>query len=415
MAKSFASVLRKTSGRAPGVAPVRAGLVFAWIAFQSVRLTEGLAGAVVSPLWIVPFAVVPGLFAVLGFCLVQAAADRPARAFLFDRVRRAGPALLAVVMASALVLGPAVTTVWRRAYVFDPAFARYFLNLVGWPQFELPGVFEFNDYAEVVNETLWLTPCFIVVVLSALAAMRSRRPRWVALAAAGATLAVYVAGEAAGLIPPADASVFRNGFIASALAAIFAGQCGILAFLWRDRVPVGWPVLLGSLGALGALALFAGADFIEIPGAPFAIALLAGAAALAASGWRLPGSWLAARAAPVLHGAMLFSFPLQQLAADLGPGRQSAAVNLALSLPVAVALAWALHWVGVRIGVIQARAEPEFSAPAIPLPDLRRPRFWKNLYRRAAGGLGLTLAVAAAAMVVILITLAAMQRDPVGV
>lgn len=415
MANTFANVLRKTGGKAPGVAHARAVLVFAWIAFQSVRVTNGLAGAVTSPLWIVPFVAVPGLFAVLGFCLAQAAADRPARDFVLDRVRRAGPVLLVAVMASALVLGPVMTTDGLRAYFADPAFARYFLNLAGWPGFELPGVFEFNDYSGVVNEALWLTPCFGIVVVTALAAMRSRRPHWLALAAASVTLAVYLAGEVAGLIPSPAISVFRNSFVASGLAAIFAGQCGILCYLWRDRLPVGWAVLAGPLIALAAVALLAGPGIIELPGAPFAIALLAAAGALAGSAQRLPGLWIAARVAPVLHGAMLFTFPLQQMAANLGLGRQSAVINLAVSLPVAAALAWALHWITTRIGLYPERAEPDFGEIAFSLPELRGPRFWRNLYRQAAAGLGVAVAVATIGLIVILITIAALRSDPVGV
>ncbi len=416
MAITFADVLRRSGGKAPGVAHTRAVLVMAWIAFGSVRLTNGLAGAVLSPLWIVPFVAVPGLFAVLGFCLAQAAADQSAREFVLDRVRRAGPALLVAVSASALVLGPLATTDSLRAYVSDPAFAQYFLNLVGWPRFELPGVFEFNDYSGVVNEALWLPPFFAIVALSALAAMRSRKPRWLALAGASVTLAVYLVGEIAGLNPSPTGSVFRNSFVANGLAAVFAGQCGILCFLWRDRLPVGPASLAGPIIALGAVALLGGPNLAELPGAPFAIALLAGAGALAAAALRLPGvSWIAARAAPVLLGAMLFSFPLQQLAADLGPGRQSAVINLALSLPVAVALAWALHWITVRTGLSSARAEPEFGELAPALPDIHRLRFWRNLFRQAAAGIGVAVAVAIIGLIVILVTIAAFQRDPIGV
>ena len=415
MAITFADVLRRSGGKAPGVAHTRAVLVMAWIAFESVRLTNGLAGAVLSPLWIVPFVAVPGLFAVLGFCLAQAASDRSTREFVLDRVRRAGPALLVAVSASALVLGPGATTNSLRAYLSDPAFAQYFLNLVGWPRFELPGVFEFNDYSGVVNEALWLPPFFAIVALSALATMRSRKPRWLALAGASVTLAVYLAGEVAGLTPSPTGSVFRNSFVANGLAAVFAGQCGILCFLWRDRLPVGPAALLGPIGALGAVALFGGPNLVELPGAPLAIALLAGAGALAALALRLPGSWVAGRAAPVLLGAMLFSFPLQQLAVDLGPGRQSAVINLALSLPVAVVLAWALHWISVRTGLAPARPEPDFGELAPALPDFRRPRFWRNLFRQAAAGIGVAVAVATIGLIVILITIAAFQRDPVGV
>lgn len=415
MANTIASVLRKTGGRAPGLGQTRALLVIAWVAFQSFRVTDGNGGAVFSPLWIVPYVVVPALFAVLGFCLAQAAAGQSARAFAFDRVRRAGPVLLAAVLAAALLIGPAITTSGLRAYVTDPAFALYFLNLVGWPRFDLLGVFEFNDYSEVVNEALWLTPCFAIVAIVALGAMRSRAPRWFALLGAGITLAGYAAAETAGLMPLPGGSVIRNSFVGSGLAAIFAGQCGTLCYAWRDRLAIGLPILWAAAGILGGLALFAGPGFVDWPGALFAIALLGGAGALAAALRDWPGSWIAARAAPVLHGAMLFSFPLQQLAVDLGPTRQAALTNLVLSLPLAVALAWALHWLSVRFGLAPARAGPEPQAPVLSLPGVRATRSWRNLARQAAAGLGIAFVVAAAGLIVILLTIAALQIDPVGV
>ena len=416
MANTIASVLRKTGGRAPGLGQTRALLVIVWIAFQSLRVTDGNGGAVFSPLWIVPHAVVPALFAVLGFGLAQAAAaGQSPRAFALDRVRRAGPVLLAAVMGTALLLGPAFTTGGLRAYVTDPAFALYFLNLVGWPRFDLPGVFEFNDYSEVVNEALWLTPCFAIVAIGALGAMRSRAPRWFALLFAGIALTVYAAAETTGLMPLPGGSVIRNSFVGSALAAIFAGQCGTLCYAWRERLAIATPILFAAIIALGVLAVLAGPGFVDRPGALFAIALLAGAGALSAALRNWPGSWIAARAAPVLHGAMLFSFPLQQLAADLGPNRQLALTNLVLSLPLAVVLAWALRWLSVRFGLAPVRAGPEPEAPVLALPDLRAARSWRNLARQAAEGLGIAFVVAAAGLIVILLTIAALQDDPVGV
>ena len=415
MANTIASVLHRTGGKVPGLAQTRAMLVIAWIGFQSFRVTDGYAGAVLSPLWIVPYAVVPALFALLGFCLAQAAATGTPRTFLLDRVRRAGPVLLVTVLATALLLGPAQSTDGLRAYLTDPAFASYFLNLAGWPRFDLPGVFEFNDYSEVVNEALWLTPCFAVVAIGALGAMRSRAPRWFALAAAFATLAGYVAGEVAGLIPSPAGSALRNSFVGNGLAAIFAGQCGVLCYLWRERAVIGWPIPVGAGFVLAALALFGNPGLIERPGVPVAIALLAGAVAIAASARRMPGAWIAAYAAPVLHGAMLLSFPLQQLAIDLGPSGQTASTNLALSLPVAVVLGWALHWISTRFGLAAVRIGPDLGEAGQPLPDIRGKRWWQNLAQQFAVGLGIALVVAAAGLIVILLTVAALQQDPIGV
>ena len=79
------------------------------------------------------------------------------------------PALFVEITLSALVLGPLLTTWLLRDYVADIRFWEYFGNIVGRIRFELPGVFESNPVAGVVNQNLWtLKPEFYCYILMAI-------------------------------------------------------------------------------------------------------------------------------------------------------------------------------------------------------------------------------------------------------
>jgi peptidoglycan/LPS O-acetylase OafA/YrhL len=109
-------------------------------------------------------------FAVSGF-LVMGSALRvdDTLVFMKFRVLRIVPALLVDVVFCALILGPLFTTSTLSAYLHDPMFARYFLNVFGKIQYALPDVFEGRG----VNGSLWtIQPeilCYAIMALLMLA------------------------------------------------------------------------------------------------------------------------------------------------------------------------------------------------------------------------------------------------------
>jgi peptidoglycan/LPS O-acetylase OafA/YrhL len=98
-------------------------------------------------------------FAVSGYLVVASWARDPSPwRFFVKRALRILPALAVVVAASALVLGPIVTTLTAREYFSSPVLIGYFNNLILKIHYSLPGVFVDNIFPHAVNGSLWTLP-----------------------------------------------------------------------------------------------------------------------------------------------------------------------------------------------------------------------------------------------------------------
>ena len=78
--------------------------------------------------------------------------------FLLNRSIRIVPALAIDIFVSALLLGPLLTTKPLPEYFSGKEFSHYFLNIIGFIHYELPGVFDSNPFAHQVNGSLWTVP-----------------------------------------------------------------------------------------------------------------------------------------------------------------------------------------------------------------------------------------------------------------
>ena len=109
----------------------------------------------------------PMFFALSGF-LVTGSALRTHKLlpFLGLRALRLLPALVVEVLLSALILGIVFTKLPLGDYFTHPQFWTYFLNILGHPQYLLPGVFREN-VRPIVNGNLWTLPwelyCYAVM------------------------------------------------------------------------------------------------------------------------------------------------------------------------------------------------------------------------------------------------------------
>jgi peptidoglycan/LPS O-acetylase OafA/YrhL len=113
---------------------------------------------------------VPAFFALSGFLVLGSALRlRATGTFLAYRALRIFPALVIEVFLSALLLGPLLTTVSLYEYLTDPEFTQYFGNMLGWVTFALPGMFENNPVAGIVNVNLWTLPsefhCYLITAV----------------------------------------------------------------------------------------------------------------------------------------------------------------------------------------------------------------------------------------------------------
>lgn len=99
------------------------------------------------------------MFFFLGGFLVTGSAERlkNVKKFLTFRVLRIVPALMVEVTLSAIILGAFATTLPLSEYFTHSGFYTYFLNILGFVHFYLPGVFE-NNPREYVNINLWMLP-----------------------------------------------------------------------------------------------------------------------------------------------------------------------------------------------------------------------------------------------------------------
>jgi peptidoglycan/LPS O-acetylase OafA/YrhL len=111
--------------------------------------------------------VVPMFFALSGFLIAGSAQRLRLKDFLLNRALRIVPALAVEIVLSAVILGAFLTTYSLYAYYTDPRFATYFLNIVGYMHYELPGVFVNNPHPVQVNGSLWTVPweiaCYILM------------------------------------------------------------------------------------------------------------------------------------------------------------------------------------------------------------------------------------------------------------
>ena len=289
-------------------------------------------------------------FAASGFLIAGSWERRPdPLRFALARALRLFPALAASLVLVALVMGPLVTGRGLADYAADPAVRSFLvrnLALVS-PQYTLPGVFESNPYP-MVEGSIWTLVhealCYAgVMVAGVLGLMAPRR-----LPAALCTLAALWLGLALWGGLPGRLSRLHE------LSATFA--MGVALWAWRDRVALsGWGAL-----ALFGLALAASQADPEGPGGT--LSRLAWGAALAYG-----VLWAAYVPAGALrgfndfgdysYGIYVYAFPVQGLMVWwLGP--QTPLANIALSLPLTLALAVASWHLVERpaLGLLTRRA-----------------------------------------------------------
>ena len=176
--------------------------------------------------------------------------------FLGLRVLRIVPALFVEVFLSAIVLGAIFTNLPLSSYFSHPQFAAYFWNILGVVQFYLPGVFH-NNPDNVVNANLWTLPyeleCYLV--MSAFIVLRLLRNRIIFTTAFFiVTIILITANTIYGY--GANMDIFPGRVL------IYYFTCGVLLFLWRDKIPFSLIGLAVSLTISYFLLRLTNATFI---------------------------------------------------------------------------------------------------------------------------------------------------------
>jgi peptidoglycan/LPS O-acetylase OafA/YrhL len=315
-----------------------------------------------GPAWLFAFAILPMFFALGGF-LVAASAERlPLRQFLLNRGFRIFPAMIVEIALSACILGPLVSDLPLGGYLEDPNFPQYFLGMVGWVQFDLPGVFRHNPFPTVVNGSLWTVPQDLAAyaLLACLIAAGLVRRHVVLLIAVALLLvdALLQIEATAAMIATTPAVETGTLFLGTKLMASFF--CGCAIYLLRYRLPC-HPAIAGAILAalvmvslLGdpGLARSSGFRLLALPLLSYLVVIL--------GHMRLPRISVLAKG-DYSYGIYLYAFPLQQLVSLLLPGLQSPLLHFSLSM--ALTLTWAgLSWHWVEKPLLRYRSRFSFVA-----------------------------------------------------
>ncbi len=259
-----------------------------------------------------------GLFALAGFVAAAGIARHGVKRWALGLVLRIYPALIACVLLTVFVLGPAVTSRPLASYFADTQTWEYLLTAslveAGW---NLPGVFDGKPYSSAVNEPLWVLAAGIRCAILALAAgavgLLAQRSLATVLIFGLALLLILWPGYFP-FIPPGSERLLLFFLL------------GMTAWLNRDRL------VLHPLFA--ALAIAVAAASLHTPVFdqvfPFCLVYLLLYAAFA-----LPPLGIGA-AGDIAYGIFLYAWPIQQLL--VAPG-QTGYANAALAAPLAIGAA----------------------------------------------------------------------------
>jgi peptidoglycan/LPS O-acetylase OafA/YrhL len=279
-----------------------------------------------------------GFFAMSGYQISDSWRQDPVWwRFGAKRVLRLWPPLLLVVLVTALVIGPLVSTLNVSAYFSARGTWGYIVHNAGLYtlQHRLPGVFDSNPWPWSANGAIWTLPMeltgYLLVLGSGVTGLFRRAP-W---------LTVVLMLTLVGLDRRFDASIGNPGGggsflqvpIGSMVSFLVAFSLGMVLHAYRGRIVLS-PLVAWSLVGLQAAVHTTKAGALTLP-------FMAGYGALVlAFHWpaRLEGydSWVFGS-----YGLYVWAFPLQQVLIMAGADRQWSLTVTAL--PLSYLCGW-LSW-----------------------------------------------------------------------
>ena len=363
---SIGTTLERYKGLGPGFDFMRIGLATAILMFHCFLLT-GNRWVFQGPAWIIEYSLVPMFFALSGFLIAASAMRLSLKNFLINRALRILPALAVDVVVCALVIGPLETTIPLSEYFRSPGFYKYFLNMMGYIHFFLPGVFVHQAEA-AVNASLWTVPyemlCY--VVMSAFILTRFiTKPAFVMAVVLGILIGGLLVEKYGGYVPYYPRRVMQEVVIYRGSQCMLAFILGILAYQIRHAVPYSkWTALACVLVCLaGALRLDLVSSEIVIYRFMLLPALVYLTVYLGVT--RIPIPRIL-HSGDYSYGVYLYHAPLLKVVVGLVPGivltRFWGAIALALLTLPAVALLAAFSWHVIEKPVLGLRKRFSFVA-----------------------------------------------------
>lgn len=248
------------------------------------------------------------------------------------RCIRIFPPLIFVVLCSVLFLGPIYTKLSLKEYFTNGETYRYLLNGCMVLQHNLPGVFENNIYAGVVNGALWTLPvefmCYIMCyVMYRLRLLEKKNLKY--------TILIFILGCAGVEI------LSKRGIpmVGSMIRPTIMFFIGMLYYLYQDKVRMSWQMAILSAAGLvvsTALGVLGGMIYIFLPYLLFYL------------GYATKKKFAEfGKKRELSYGIYLAGFPIQQMICAHFGGQMTPAVNAVLAVPLAILAGWII-WLCVE-------------------------------------------------------------------
>ena len=260
------------------------------------------------------------MFFVLGGFLVAGSLfrTRSFSEFLLLRVLRFFPALLVVVSLSAVVVGPLLATMALPAYFASAEFLAYFLNVFGYFEIGLPGVFADNPVPRIVNVSLWTIPWEFGCSIALFAVMFFREGlRSIALLAFTVAALIVIPTFLIAIGRGASLYVKPPGHLLT--LCFLTGTC---LYVFRHKIPSSFPLFIVCVAL--SLLLFSGvrsAYFAIIPITYVTIYL----------GVLHPPKFGFMKTTDLSYGIYLYGFVIQQTLMSLFPDARDWWINWTVS------------------------------------------------------------------------------------
>jgi peptidoglycan/LPS O-acetylase OafA/YrhL len=354
--RTFATVLDENRSIGPGFDFLRVFLALSIMCFHSWTVTNQYFAPLnrdMTPVWIIHYSLVPMFFALSGFLISGSAGRLSLKNFLINRGIRIVPALAVDTLVCALIIGPIFTTVSLHQYFFSAQFAIFFLNVIGWVHFTLPGVFTTHAVPEV-NGSLWTVPfelaCYALIALLIVLKLMKKGLTVLSFVIAYLMLSLLVqlASLPTRLLWHGIGKVISVAFLEHEAQAVTAFVFGILAYQFRGYIYYSFGLLAASLlVVLGIAFAFPSMDAGQVPGLRFLlmpaiayITIFVGLTKLP-----LPGFF---RTGDYSYGIYLYHQPFLQIIISLFPAAALAPhtgpiFTFFAGLPFILAAAW-LSW-----------------------------------------------------------------------
>ncbi len=248
------------------------------------------------------FFVISGFLIAKSFCQRKSMLD-----YTLARILRIFPALILVVLLSALILGPIMSSLPFSAYFNNISVYTYIIKNISLVslQFGIDGVFSNNIYPDAINGSLWTLPyevaCYVMIAFLGLVGIFHSRFMLFGVLLIYGVVWIYYTNNSY------DNAIWYKLGIFLELSLYFLA--GSICYIYRSKIYLNFWLMIGLLISSCA---FIGTDmfkFMFLPGLTMAIFYIV----------YIPGGFLRAynKLGDYSYGLYIIAFPTQQVLASL--------------------------------------------------------------------------------------------------